>query len=226
MTNLNLGVVGNCSIAMLVDNAARIVWGGFPRLDGEPIFCALLGGADPYRTDNPSGGGYFAVELANQTRSEPCYVPNSAILCTRLYGDDGSAVDRAGLRQMPMSEVMIREVKVVTTGYAPEFGQTMGLVYNAVTPSGANTMKGQASYRFQREPLVALPFFSTTTVKPPTDVNIFTIDNGGPIVKDRTFYFGGFESTKRDLSGARVITITPANAASSCALMRWKALQK
>ena len=44
-----------------------------------------------------------------------------------------------------MSEVMIREVKVVTTGYAPEFGQTMGLVYNAITPSGTNTFKGQAA---------------------------------------------------------------------------------
>jgi len=93
MTNLNLGVIGNCSIAMLVDDAARIVWGGFPRLDGEPIFCALVGGTDPYRPNDPSGGGYFAVELANQARSEPCYVPNSAILCSRLYGDDGSAVE-------------------------------------------------------------------------------------------------------------------------------------
>ena len=93
MTNLNLGVIGNCSIAMLVDDAARIVWGGFPRLDGEPIFCALVDGANPYRPDDPSSGGYFAVELVNQTRSEPCYVPNSAILCTRLYGDDSSAVE-------------------------------------------------------------------------------------------------------------------------------------
>jgi hypothetical protein len=39
-----------------------------------------------------------------------------------------------------MSEVMIQEVKVVTTGFAPEFGQTMGMVYNAVTPSGTNTV--------------------------------------------------------------------------------------
>ena len=93
MTDLNLGVIGNCSIAMLVDDAARIVWGGFPRLDGEPIFCALVNGTDPYRPDNPSGGGYFAIELANQTRSEPCYVPNSAILCTRLYGEDGSSAE-------------------------------------------------------------------------------------------------------------------------------------
>ena len=50
--------------------------------------------------------------------------------------------DRAGLRLMPMSEVMIREVKVVTTGFAPEFGQTMGMVYNAITPSGTNTFHG------------------------------------------------------------------------------------
>src|SRR3954453_5303601 len=61
--------------------------------------------------------------------------------------------------------------------------------------------------------MVALPFFAPTDVKPPTKVNIFTVDNGGPLVKDRTFYFGGFENTQRDLSGARVVTITPANAA-------------
>lgn len=155
------------------------------------------------------------VGFETQEFGVPRLTANGALLRVnyQIDGNDNTQKDRAGLRQMPMSEIMIREVKVITSGYAPEFGQTMGLVYNAVTPSGANTMKGQASYRFQRQPLVALPFFSTTTVKPPTDVNIFTIDNGGPIVKDRTFYFGGFESTKRDLSGARVITITPANAA-------------
>ena len=155
------------------------------------------------------------VGFETQEFGVPRLTANGALLRVnyQIDGNDNTQKDRAGLRQMPMSEVMIREVKVVTSGYAPEFGQTMGLVYNAVTPSGANTLKGQASYRFQREPLVALPFFSTTTVKPPTDVNIFTVDNGGPIVRDRTFYFGGFESTKRDLSGTRVITITPANAA-------------
>jgi len=93
MIDLNLGVIGNCSIAMLVDAAARIVWGGFPRFDGDPIFNALLNGAEPYRPDEASNGGYFALELVNQVRSEPCYVPNTAILCTRLYGDDDSAVE-------------------------------------------------------------------------------------------------------------------------------------
>ena len=78
----------------------------------------------------------------------------------QIDGSNNTQKDRAGLRQMPMSEVMIREVKVVTTGYAPEFGQTMGLIYNAITPSGTNTYRGQGSYRFQRKAMAAFPFFT------------------------------------------------------------------
>jgi hypothetical protein len=145
----------------------------------------------------------------------PRLTANGALLRVnyQIDGNDNTEKDRAGLRQMPMSEVMIREVKVVTTGYAPEFGQTMGLVYNAITPSGTNAFKGQASYRMQRKDFAALPFFSTTTVKPPTDVNVFTADSGGPLLRDRAFYFAGFERAKRDFSGGRVITIRPENAA-------------
>ena len=92
----------------------------------------------------------------------PRLTANGALLRVnyQVDGSNNTQKDRAGLRQMPMSEVMIREVKVVTSGYAPEFGQTMGLVYNAITPSGTNTFKGQGSYRMQRQSMVALPFFT------------------------------------------------------------------
>lgn len=134
----------------------------------------------------------------------------------QIDGSNNTQKDRAGLRQMPMSEVMIREVKVVTTGYAPEFGQTMGLIYNAITPSGTNTFKGQASYRFQRQAMVSFPFFFTgprnDDTKPPTEVNVSTVDLGGPIFKDKTHFFGGFERTQRDLSGQSIITIPSATA--------------
>lgn len=93
MMNLNLGVIGNCTVAALVDDAARIVWYGFPRLDGDPIFCALLDGEEPFRPDDASSGGYFTVELVDQQRSEQSYLPNSAILSTRLFGADGSVVE-------------------------------------------------------------------------------------------------------------------------------------
>ena len=62
----------------------------------------------------------------------------------QIDGNTNTEKDRAGLRLLPMSEVMIQEVKVVTTGFAPEFGQTMGMVFNAVTPSGTNKFRGEA----------------------------------------------------------------------------------
>jgi hypothetical protein len=146
----------------------------------------------------------------------PRLTANGALLRVnyQVDGSNNTQKDRAGLRQMPMSEVMIREVKVVTSGYAPEFGQTMGLVYNAITPSGTNTFKGQGSYRMQRQSMVALPFYARPGVaKPPTDVNVYTFDLGGPLKKDKTHFFGGYEHTERDLSGLSVITISPANQA-------------
>ena len=147
----------------------------------------------------------------------PRLTSNGALLRAnyQVDGSNNTQKDRAGLRQMPMSEVMIREVKVITTGYAPEFGQTMGLVYNAITPSGTNTYRGQGSYRFQRQSMVATPFYTAAgAAKPPTDVNVYTFDLGGPIIRDKTHFFGGYEHTERDLSGLSVITITPANQAA------------
>lgn len=158
------------------------------------------------------------VGFENQEFGVPRLTSNGALMRInyQIDGSNNTQKDRAGLRQMPMSEVMIREVKVVTTGYAPEFGQTMGLIYNAITPSGTNTYKGQGSYRFQRRSFAAYPFFTSdkSRGKPPTEVNVFTGDIGGPIVRDKTHFFAGYEHTERDLSGQRVITITQANQAA------------
>src|SRR5690606_17988562 len=86
------------------------------------------------------------------------------------------------------------------------------VVYNALTPSGTHSFGGQASYRCQRQAMVASPFFTSANAdKPPTDVNVYTFDIGGPIVRDRTHFFGGYEHTERDLSGLSVITISQAN---------------
>ena len=80
--NLELGVIGNCEIAALVDDSARIVWGCLPRLDGDPVFCALLS-----REGGDAASGVFAVELQHRARSEQRYLRNTAILETLL--DDG-----------------------------------------------------------------------------------------------------------------------------------------
>lgn len=157
------------------------------------------------------------VGFETQEFGVPRLTANGALLRVnyQIDGNDNTQKDRAGLRQMPMSEVMIREVKVITTGYAPEFGQTMGLIYNAITPSGTNRFKGQGSYRFQKDGFAARPFFlNPASASPPVDVDLFTVDLGGPIIKDKTHFYTGYENTKRDLSGGAVITITPANQAA------------
>jgi carboxypeptidase family protein/TonB-dependent receptor-like protein len=143
----------------------------------------------------------------------------------QIDGNTNTEKDRAGLRLLPMSEVMIQEVKVVTTGFAPEFGQTMGMVFNAVTPSGTNTFKGEGSYLFRRNPFSAFPFFfgcgSTTpaascppraadAVLPATRVDTGTADVGGPIVRNKLFFYGGWEQTRRDLSSGSLITVDKA----------------
>jgi hypothetical protein len=142
----------------------------------------------------------------------------------QIDGNTNTEKDRAGLRLLPMSEVMIQEVKVITTGFAPEFGQTMGMVYNAVTPSGTNAFHGEGSYLFRRKPFSAFPFFfgcgSTTAAancpavpdgaaRPDTKTDSGTGDVGGPIVKNKLFFYAGWEQTRRDLSSTSLITVDP-----------------
>jgi hypothetical protein len=149
----------------------------------------------------------------------PRFAANGTLLRVnyQIDGNTNTQKDRAGLRLLPVSEVMVREVKVVTSGYAPEFGQTMGLVYNAITPSGTNKFTGSGSYRFRRKGFSAFPYpFTgprTEDRKPDTKIDTWTAEFGGPVLRDRLHFFGGFESTYRDLSGQSTITITPANAA-------------
>jgi len=163
----------------------------------------------------------FAFLQANVTgyENEEFGVPRINANGTQMHtnylidGNTNTEKDRAGLRLLPASEIMVREVKLITSGFAPEFGHTTGMVYNAVTPSGSNDFRGSASYRFRRKGMSDRPFFLPATApKPDTHVNNYTATLGGPIVKDKWFFYGGYEFVDRDLSADRVIGVTAANA--------------
>ena len=84
----------------------------------------------------------------------------------------------------------------------------MGMIYNAITPSGTNRFKGQGSYRMQRQAVCGVPVLHAGPARRPSASRRPTstsspFDIGGPIVRDRTHFFGGYEHTERDLSGAR-----------------------
>ncbi len=132
----------------------------------------------------------------------------------QIDGNTNTEKDRAGLRLLPVSEVLVREVKVITNGFAPEFGQTTGMVYNAITPSGTNSIDGSASFRFRRNDMSSRPFFLAPTArKPDTEVNDVTLTLGGPVVKDKWHYYGAYEYVDRSLiTGNQVITVAPSAA--------------
>jgi hypothetical protein len=134
----------------------------------------------------------------------------------QLDGNNNTQADRAGIRLMPISEIFVSEVQLVTNGFAAEFGNTPGLIMNAVTPAGTNQYHGSASYRFRRTSFSARPFFFAGVNKPETDVDNFTGAVGGPLVKDRWHFYTGYERVDRGLAGEpqRVLTISAANQAA------------
>lgn len=85
-SGLNLGVVGNCAINGLIDGRGRLVWMCLPRVDGDPVFHALLGSGARREPHD----GAFAVDLTGHVRTRQAYVPNTAILRTVLEGPEGS----------------------------------------------------------------------------------------------------------------------------------------
>jgi hypothetical protein len=134
----------------------------------------------------------------------------------QLDGNNNTQADRGGIRLMPISDTFISEVQLVTNGFAPEFGNTPGLIMNAITPTGTNGFHGSASYRFRRTPFSSRPFnISPTAVKPETKVDNITGAVGGPIIKDRWHFYTGYEWVNRDLAGEpqRTITISAADQA-------------
>lgn len=131
----------------------------------------------------------------------------------QLDGNVNTQANQAGLRLVPISETFVSEVQLVTNGFSAEFGNTPGLIMNNITPSGTNGIHGSGSYRFRRSFLSSRPFgLSPTAAKPGTKVDDVTGAIGGPIIKDRWHFYGGYEYVTRDFSGrpAQFVNITDA----------------
>jgi GH15 family glucan-1,4-alpha-glucosidase len=84
---MNYGVIGNCQVAALIDEQARMVWACLPRPDGDPVFSALL-----QKEGGDAEQGVFAIDLIDHVRCEQTYLRNSAIIETRLYDSQGGAL--------------------------------------------------------------------------------------------------------------------------------------
>lgn len=118
--------------------------------------------------------------------------------------------DAAGLSGIPYSVDAVAEFQVVTSGGQAELGRALGGYINVVTKSGTNTRHGDLYGYFRDERFNAANALSGDKL-PMTQAH-FGASHGGPIVRDRTFYFVNFE--KRNLDQTGLVTISPANAAA------------
>jgi hypothetical protein len=88
----------------------------------------------------------------------------------------------------------LQEFSVQTNNYSAEFGEAAGGVVSVVTKSGTNKYHGNAFEFLRNRVFNARNYFATTP--DPLKRNQFGGTFGGPIVKDRTFFFGGYQGTR------------------------------
>jgi Carboxypeptidase regulatory-like domain len=92
----------------------------------------------------------------------------------------------------------LQEFRVQTSSYAPEFGRTPGGQVSIITRSGTNEFHGTAFEYFRNEALDANDWFANAAKlgKPPLRQNDFGGVFGGPILRDRTFFFFSYEGLR------------------------------
>jgi hypothetical protein len=97
------------------------------------------------------------------------------------------------------------DINIQTNDYTAEVGRTAGGVINIITRSGTNTFHGAAYEFFQNDVLNAYPFqFGAENPKPKLRFNQFGGSIGGPIIKDKTFFFADYEGM-REIEGANPV---------------------
>lgn len=107
----------------------------------------------------------------------------------------------------------IQEFKVQTSTFSAEFGQAAGGVVNVSLKSGTNAVHGNVFEFLRNSDLDATPYFQPTGGKPLFIQNQFGATLGGPILKNRTFFFGSWQSS-REVNAAPQIASVPAAATS------------
>ncbi len=119
--------------------------------------------------------------------------------------DGADAVDNStnGIRST-VSQEAVQEFQILTNGYAAEYGRASGGVVNIITRRGTNALHGNLfGYLRHRSIQADNPF--TTTPDPAFTRLQAGATLGGPIKKDKTFFFFSYETTRRQETGFSTI---------------------
>ena len=148
---------------------------------------------------NGNAGGAFAV---NGTRGN--------LNNFMLDGIDNNSNDNAG-NILRTNVDAIEEFKVQTSNYSAEFGRSGGAVINATIKSGTNQFHGTVFEFFRNSDLDARGFFeSPDQAKAPFKQNQFGGTLGGPIKKNKLFFFGDYQGTRVRAANTDIATVPTA----------------
>jgi hypothetical protein len=120
-----------------------------------------------------------------------------------VSGSNGSLVNNVGAD-------FIQEVKIETSNFSAEYGRNSGPAFNIVTKSGTNRFHGTVFEYVRNNLFDARPFYSTA--KTHLVFNDFGYGVGGPILKDRLFFFGGQEWKRLRQQASPAQRTTPSTA--------------
>ena len=142
------------------------------------------------------GGSVVAHGLGMSINGQD-YRSNVYLLDGTLLNDftNGPAGSAAGTT---LGIESIQEYRVEANAYPAEFGRNFGGQVNVITKSGSNTVRGSAYEYFRNDALDAANYFDVAG-KPDFTRNQFGGAVGGPLRKDRLFYFVGYEALRENL---------------------------
>lgn len=157
--------------------------------------------AFPHRDGGSVVAHGLAQSINGQDPRSNVYLLDGTPLNDFTNGPAGSAAGTA------LGMETIREFRVETNAYSAEFGRNSGGQINALSKSGTNEFHGSLYHYLRNDNLDARNFFDPARM-PDFKRNQFGGSLGGPLRRDRTFFFGGYEGLRERL-GRTISTVVP-----------------
>ncbi|MDP1568717.1 MAG: TonB-dependent receptor [Vicinamibacterales bacterium] len=160
--------------------------------------------AYPHRDGGSVVAHGLGMSVNGQDPRSNVYLLDGTLLNDMTNGPAGSAAGTA------LGMETVQEFRVETNAYGAEFGRNSGAQINVLTRSGTNQVRGSA-YEFHRnDRMDAKNYFDVE--KPPFTRNQFGGAFGGPVRRDRLFYFVGVEALRENLGRTITSTVPDDNA--------------
>ena len=165
-----------------------------------------VAGSPDQITDSPGSFGEFSMNGARGRSNN--YLLDGTDMNDGYRNDP--AINQGGVFAVPSAILPIGavdEMKVLSN-FQPEYGRNAGAVVNIVTKSGSNSWHGELFEYFRNDGLDARNYFNTESQRAPFHNNQFGGAFGGPIVKNKTFFFMDYEG-QRESVGTVTLACVP-----------------